>query len=98
MTQHSTRLILNAFLFLSVFIFPWWVALIPAAVLLAKTQGYEIVLAGFLFDVLYSSQAQSLGDFESFLPGLGLFTLLTASIVFSTLVLKRHIIFYTRYA
>lgn len=54
------RLALSAALFGSVLLLPWWVTLLLAIALCAIANGYEVILAGFLLDILYGGEG-SLG-------------------------------------
>ena len=52
------RLVFDGLILLSVFLLPWWCTFAVGAVLLLLSGSFEIILAGFLWDVLYGSPTE----------------------------------------
>lgn len=74
------RIALDALLFMSVFVLPWWGTLGLALVLVALYTAYEVVLAGVLRDLLYATDFAPLGGVE-FVMTIALCALLIASVL-----------------
>ncbi len=89
MNKTLLRISLDTIIFLSLFIFPWWVGMFLAVVgILFLSNFYEIFLVGYLLDILYGTSV------KEFYGIWFVFTLLSIVIYIITERLKKSIRFY----
>ncbi len=56
MNPRAIRITLGILLFASVLYFPWYVTLLIALIIVARTSGYEVLIAGLCVDLLYGDR------------------------------------------
>lgn len=89
MPQFSIRIIITLFIFLSIFIFPWWFPFVLTIFCLFIFKNYfESLFVGFSLDILYGPT--SILPFKIIIP----FTFITAITLIITFFAKRNLSMY----
>jgi hypothetical protein len=86
-----TRSIFSILFFLSIFFGPWWVSVLLGIGLLFYAESYEVIIGGFLMDILYGAPIP-VYPFQ----GMYFFTILFLLLFIAIFYLKGHLIFYRR--
>ncbi len=84
------RVPVATFFFLSIFLFPWWVSAAAAVALVFLGDGFEVVVGGFLADVLYAVPVPAFRGF------LFVMTAGALALFFAARIAKRYLIHYPR--
>jgi hypothetical protein len=83
------RILVDIFLFLAIFIFPWWLVVVFGVLaLLAFSSFYEIVILGIVIDSLYNAAITRYHHIEFVVTIGAIFLFIVVE------VLKRHLKFY----
>lgn len=86
----NLRVPLTTFFFLSLLFFPWWVSASAAVALAFMGEGYEVLLGGFLSDLLYAAPVPPFRGF------LFVSTAAALALFFTARAAKRFLIHYPR--
>ncbi len=86
----NLRVPVATFFFLSIVLFPWWVSVVAAIALTFLSEGFEVVVGGFLADVLYATAVPSFHGFMFIMTAGAL------ALFFTARVAKRYLIHYPR--
>jgi hypothetical protein len=83
------RLLIDIFLVILVFVFPWWIAFFLAVALLFVYRAYyEIILIGLIADALHGSATPFWGGFELVI------TLASVCLCIAAIFIKKRLKFY----
>jgi len=82
------RIVLDVILFMSVYLFPWWLIILGVLMALFINSAPELIVIGLLLDALYDGASPTLPNFQF------TFTALFIIMFFSVEFLKRYIILY----